>query len=680
VAIAALVGCASKSSTSNQDEGAEQPSGADSGPVAVPVVEPGQLSRLVVNERNGCVSADDQRVLCWGLDLPRDESPKTPAGERVAQVLDLGQGSAKIVDLSLGHRRVCAAFDDGMRRCRDFQHPEQELPVEPLPADFVNMSIWDADSYQPHANQCVLAGKQLRCNDDVLEDVADYDTHSSFLACALLSGGVVTCWNGHDRRLKARERGTIEDARSVIVGTNACALTHAGALWCEGEIRGLLDQNDWNRSFERIAEAGVVAVDRSQSHLCAIMEGGAVWCAGRNDRAQLGVGDSEPRERKVDVKLPGPAREVAVSSTHSCAIVDRSVLCWGTHGNWYIDSSAFPRETSRLDIEATALHLWDPIGCAQVGETELRCWGDRFNLDGIVRTSTPRTEIAVRAPIDRLLGNRLLSNGELWVGEVISAPEAAPGPEPTVVHKHIAELFSASLCDCTIDRGGVFRCWDGITNSGRARPLSGIRRRGHVTHASITTWEACVVADGRVECAYYEPETKDEEGWIPVDGLSGVTQVTHVMQSHLAVQPYTSIYPCARTQAGGIRCVSYDENNSASVFALVDEHGAEIGDAEAIVGGKFGVCARSSAGAVRCGSATKEQPTMTTAIESGAVELAAAESFWCARVDENRDGTSEAVVCSGFNYDGQLGKLPGNVMLEPTPITLPGRSGRSTTL
>lgn len=74
-------------------------------------------------------------------------------------------------------------------------------------------------------------------------------------------------------------------------------------------------------------------------HLCLVRRAGLV-CAGGNAFGQLGVGDTEPREAPVDVRLPeGVAASDIVASAagyrHSCLLAQPEgalqprLLCWG---------------------------------------------------------------------------------------------------------------------------------------------------------------------------------------------------------------------------------------------------------------------------------------------------------------------------------------------------------------
>ncbi|MCA9701848.1 MAG: hypothetical protein KC431_30280 [Myxococcales bacterium] len=126
---------------------------------------------------------------------------------------------------------------------------------------------------------------------------------------------------------------------------------------------------------------------------------------------------------------------------------------------------------------------------------------------------------------------------------------------------------------------------------------------------------------------------------------------------------------CALTAAGGVSCwqVKFEGDDyvlESGPFVVLAEGAVEL------IGGEFGYCVRTRGGAVLCGVPTPEHAELQVEIEGKAVEIAAGRGHYCARIDEDGDGTSERVECHGENELGQLGKLGTHVMLQPTKIEL----------
>jgi len=72
----------------------------------------------------------------------------------------------------------------------------------------------------------------------------------------------------------------------------------------------------------------VSAVTAGTVHMCALLTTGKVRCWGRSESGELGygnkdtVGDDETPASVGDVDVGGPAQQIAVSSAHTCALLD----------------------------------------------------------------------------------------------------------------------------------------------------------------------------------------------------------------------------------------------------------------------------------------------------------------------------------------------------------------------
>ena len=84
----------------------------------------------------------------------------------------------------------------------------------------------------------------------------------------------------------------------------------------------------------------VVDVSVGNWHVCAVLDDGSVKCWGRNDKGQLGLGDTGDRGDgsgemgdalpAVDLGSNRTAVHVSPNRGHSCAVLDDgSVKCWG---------------------------------------------------------------------------------------------------------------------------------------------------------------------------------------------------------------------------------------------------------------------------------------------------------------------------------------------------------------
>jgi alpha-tubulin suppressor-like RCC1 family protein len=134
--------------------------------------------------------------------------------------------------------------------------------------------------------------------------------------CALDSAGVGYCWgentngqvgNGDSSGMDAGEPALVSGGHSFdhfgLGDDFACAVTTSGALYCWGRNRS--GQLGVGQSFNALSQAAEpmrlgtdfdwVQVSAGGQSACALREDGSLWCWGRNDRGQLGLGDTDSR-------------------------------------------------------------------------------------------------------------------------------------------------------------------------------------------------------------------------------------------------------------------------------------------------------------------------------------------------------------------------------------------------
>jgi hypothetical protein len=184
---------------------------------------PLRLRRLEVDARGGCVSDNDERVLCWGAtSWPHDEVPASQATLREARLVDLGQPEAKIVDVAMS-TRVCALFDDERYRCRF-------TPSSAFETTFAGPGarklVPDYSAERRREHDCVLAGAQLRCGGVEIEPIA---------VLAALIPAMTLLW-----------LGAVIGLLGAVVGIPAGVVYHA-RLWRSLQAENQSTENFWLR-------------------------------------------------------------------------------------------------------------------------------------------------------------------------------------------------------------------------------------------------------------------------------------------------------------------------------------------------------------------------------------------------------------------------------------------------
>jgi lysophospholipase L1-like esterase len=247
----------------------------------------------------------------------------------------------------------------------------------------------------------------------------------------------------------------------------------------------------------------------SFSHTCAAV-GDGVQCWGAGGTAQLGDG-LLPRRRPLPVRvagLPGRVTGLAAGGSHSCAVSEGSLLCWGdnTRGQGGVERPFVlfsPTVVPGLPSPVERVAAGTEHTCA-VAAGEVWCWG-RNEAGEVGRPARPgcreghvvrpcRTPPAavrgIEGPVsDLALGHHhscALAAGRVWCwGQGAPAPVAIELPGPA------RAIAAGRAHTCALLDDGV-TCWD--ANGARAVPLR------DVTRIAAGGDRSCAVSAEAVHC------------------------------------------------------------------------------------------------------------------------------------------------------------------------------------
>ena len=294
----------------------------------------GRAVSIALGSTNTCAVLEGGTARCWGqgaygilgFGLANIGDNEYPASAPAVPV------GAPVSQLTLGEYHACALLTTGSVRCWG-QGSKGQLGY----GDTTNL-------YAPPSKDVNLGG--LRAI-----QIAAGDAHT----CALLEGGTVRCWGhayvgslgypnnpGPYKDLLAPPLADIDVGGKVVSiacgGDVTCAILDTGGLRCWGV--GLLGRLGYGNESEigddeTPASVGdvpvggkVVQVAISFTHTCAVLDTGGVRCWGYADLGELGygnitnnIGDNETPASVGDVPLGGPATMVAVGRWHSCALM-----------------------------------------------------------------------------------------------------------------------------------------------------------------------------------------------------------------------------------------------------------------------------------------------------------------------------------------------------------------------
>jgi alpha-tubulin suppressor-like RCC1 family protein len=253
-------------------------------------------------------------------------------------------------------------------------------------------------------------------------DGAKAITCGTLHSCAILGDGRVSCWgwNGQGQTgsdveytTEARELVVpeivpgIAEATSIVAGrAHTCAKTKAGLLcWGESQLKSQRDTRGHARNQPSLVEdlVDVEQLAAKDETSCALFRDKHVGCWGSG---AFSVMPSRPlrAESPLPVILP-PARSVAISQYHGCAILENGrVSCfgWNNHGELGRErqSDYQPHESDLvpgLPGTVDALAVGAATSCAIVRHDELWCWGIPPQMPWVHDAGSG---VPVRVPID----------------------------------------------------------------------------------------------------------------------------------------------------------------------------------------------------------------------------------------------------------------------------------------
>lgn len=291
-------------------------------------------------------------------------------------------------------------------------------------------------------------------------------------------------------------QNSLKAIRSISAGhRHTCAIAD-GQAYCWGEnAEGELGTSDRLRKLVPTKVTGPLAkkytthISAGYSHTCAIADG-KVYCWGDGGSSKLGISSIANADRPIEVggALTGKvATHISAGKRHTCAVAEGKAYCWGDGGEGKLgDGTQFERTTptpvggALAGIHVTHISVGDWHTCA-IADHRAYCWGRGDN-----------GRLGDDSPIDYM------------------EPELVRG---TLENKTVTDISAGGDYTCAVADGRAF-CWgrasegrlgtDTNTNLDVYTPtpiiVSGSLNRRVVTQISAGTDHACALADGNTFC------------------------------------------------------------------------------------------------------------------------------------------------------------------------------------
>jgi hypothetical protein len=305
-----------------------------------------------------CVMEAERLVSCWGNAV----GDGTFNGLHADPVTPAGLGGVKALAVALGQDAACAIRD--------------------TPAS--DVVCWSSQITAGPSVDRIFAVPGVT--------QAEQISFGHFTACALITGGTVTCWRmANTMDLMVAPVAGIQNAKELSVGyDHVCVILTDQTVTCWGEnAAGQLGIGSVSTGGTFYAPVTVPGIQASQvaagwRHTCVVNLNQTVSCWGANRSGELGDGKAatmliEPSPQAV-TGLSG-AIMVAAGAEFSCALLaDRTVRCWGKNtkgslGDGSTTDSSIPVAVVGLTNATTISAGWDHACASGLGLMR-RCWGE----------------------------------------------------------------------------------------------------------------------------------------------------------------------------------------------------------------------------------------------------------------------------------------------------------------
>lgn len=350
-------------------------------------------------------------VKCWGE--VRDGVIGSGPGSFIRTPMDISGLTSGVTSVAVGNVHACAVANSSLR-CWGALDPFNNYRSTRIPTVVAGFENGVEAIVGGNGNHyCVLIRGGVKCagynGDGQLGDGGTQTSYSDFVDVVGLPAG--------------------SGSTALAVGfLSTCAIVNGGVkCWGRGSS-GRIGNSDTRDSSVPVdvlglgPGSGVTDVSTSSSHTCAVVNAG-VRCWGNNSSGQLGNGTRESSAVPVEVLGIGTgsgATDVVVGDSHTCAIVRGDVYCWGNNGNGTLGDGSGKLSTKPVGV----LGLSTPGGITASTTTTTTASSKqnlRFTQNPYLPDSRSPDSRPSQCPIVMILGFR--GSGEKPYGFLVESPK-----------------------------------------------------------------------------------------------------------------------------------------------------------------------------------------------------------------------------------------------------------------
>ncbi len=301
-------------------------------------------------------------------------------------------------------------------------------------------------------------------------------------SCAVLKNGRVYCW-GHnsDGQLGASTKVEIRSTPALVAGVtnaaavtsgsgHACALISGGTVSCWGADKsGQLGNGRKVSSITPVKVKGIsnaLQIGAGVGFTCALLASHAVKCWGINYASQLGNGTTTGSTTPTSVFGITDAVALDVGSTRSCVVLsDGTVECWGGYDPkdpMANTGSALP--TAVLGV-TNAVQVSIESECALISDGTVTCWGeDPLHPDGSVhKIAGLGNGIDLSASCALISGGGVDCWGSSEFGQLGNGTVSFAGSSDSAVSvsgiSNATAIGGTGFDACAVLANGTVECW-----------------------------------------------------------------------------------------------------------------------------------------------------------------------------------------------------------------------------